>query len=184
MIIGDAKVYAKPGKSTLIVKEGDHLNRKFMSRSTFKFGEYSLTAGTSVVEVVCGFLLKALKEESLELGNAVDEIVEQLIRHVMEDHGFVRIELPELADSDLKEIRHAVLKSITEIQSWGDYIPVGEVKKIQEEGFLLKEAEYSQDMPTQYILDYFNQLSTMLMLYPGDQPKNNQATNYPIVKGD
>ena len=95
-----------------------------MSRSTFTFGQYSLTGGTSVVEVVCGFLLKALKENSLEPSPVTNEIVEQLREHVAMDYGFVRIELPKLKDNDLKHFTDAVSECIAQIRSWGDPIPL------------------------------------------------------------
>lgn len=154
-----------------------------MSRSTFTFGQYSLTGGTSVVEVVCGFLLKTLKEGSLESSPPINEIVKQLREHVTVDYGFVRIELPELKYDDFKYFTEIVSRCIVQIQSWEDRILIDEVKKMQENGFLLQEAKYTQDIPTYYILDFFNQLMRMLMLRPDhDLSKEDQSTNFSIVK--
>lgn len=154
-----------------------------MSRSTFTFQHYSLTAGTSVVRVVCGFLLRTLVENRRGPSSMINEIEEQLKEYVTVDHGFVRIELPHLKNNDLKYLIDVVSKCIGEIQAKGTHILLDEVRKMQHAGFLLTEDNYTQDMPTHYILDYFNQLKRMLE-FPSDYDlsNENQSTEYPIIK--
>lgn len=154
-----------------------------MSRSTFTFDPYSVTGSTSVVEVVCGFLLKELKGDRSEFNPMMNEVVEQLQDCMNVDYGFVRIELPKLKDYELKYLIGVISGCVVWIQSWGSHIPLDEVKMIQRAGFLLKQRKYAQDMPTYYILDYLHQLKRMLELSPDhDLSEENRSTNYPIVK--
>jgi hypothetical protein len=154
-----------------------------MSRSTFTFNEYSLTGGTHVVRVVCGFLLKLLKEDSIILNETINKVIKNLEEYITTDHGFILIKLPQLNDDELNYLANSVSKTILYIQAFGTYIPIRELKGLQQEGYFLPEVEmvFINDMPTNYILDYLNQLRRMITLpLKFDLSKEQNSTSYPI----
>ena len=154
-----------------------------MSRSTITFGLHSITGGTPVVEVVCGFLLQGLHNKPTDHDSAIGVIKKDLEYYLGTEFGFISIALPDLNDNDLDLFADVVSRCIRQIETWGDQIPLSEVDRMQDEGFLPKEARYTRDMPTDYILDYFIQLKRMLAI-PATYtaPEEDRVTHYPIKK--
>ena len=156
-----------------------------MSRSTFVFGEYNLTAGTAVVEIVCGNLFKTIHKNPVIQSGRIDRIGKQLEEYSKWYFGFIRIELPAFSEEEKKYFTDVIVLTIEEINRFGESIPVTEIKGMQDEGFLEKNDLYENDIPTKYILDYLGQLKRMLFLSPdADLAKENHDKIYEIVKGE
>ncbi|MFN7610500.1 MAG: hypothetical protein ACK5QX_06115, partial [bacterium] len=67
-----------------------------MSRSTLTFGQYELTGGTPVVETVCAFLLKTMRENPTKSNSINESIIKHIEHHLDVDYGFISVDLPSL----------------------------------------------------------------------------------------
>lgn len=135
-----------------------------MSRSSFHYKGYSVIASTSAVMVDCGLIAKTIEQDcDLRTKNEFAQLVNDLKDKATTYYGFVILYLDNYLTGKEEKFISIIDKTVSYLNSFGKSIPLEVVKEIQEKGYLEKDSDFKNEMPTEYISDFLLQVKQMIL---------------------